>query len=817
MQSTVRELLEVSNTKMKFSHILFLYFLGTLLVVNQSSAQDRTSIPGPELTYIHTDRSTYFIGEDLWYKAYTVNGYRNLLSSESNVLYVELISPTGTIISRNKTNLEMGLGNGDFELLGSSGITEGIYALRAYTNWNRNYGSDFVFTKNIEIIDPFRHSSKKGETTDSSVKPLGSNVETQNSFQIDFFPEGGSLIENVASVIAFKAIDHNGRSIAVTGEVYDGNHRKITAFNTAHDGMGQFQLFPLKGEHYYAEVTSSLGHVIQKSIPTSLETGYTLSYKKLNEKNLIAISTNKTTLQQTANQKLKIILSSRGIPYLEIQKQLSGLSTSFTIPEGRLLPGITAITLYDAQSIPHSERLIYKNQEQTLQISLNPDKSIYKPGEKVHIDILSDSRSGSFQAASYSLSATDTNAISDSEMESSICSYFFLESDIRGTVFQPSYYFDRSNPDRLKHLDNLLLTQGWRDFIWRKTNLNKDTITFKTEKGFSVSGRLKRVFGEKALVNSSVTLGLVNKYGFKALSTKTDSLGDYYFKNLVFFGPTNLYLNATNEKGKTHGYLLLDPLDQKPMPVTLKHTSARSLSSSQTLTKNFLKKFEWLGVNPENILNEVVITTKKEDEPSALYSAVDYTYFADDKTKDLPTIYDVLSEVPGVIVVDRTAFIPGEKTSPLILVDNYANSEALNFIDPIEVIKIEVIRFSEILPPIFGEESRGGIIAITTNGKSRMNQPKKIPVHTINKKIKGYYESRNFYTEVENSLNTEEEKHLAAIRNTIFWSPYITPSNGKAEVEFHTTRVETNVQVILEGITSGGIPVTARTSFQVSN
>ena len=46
-------------------------------------------------------------------------------------------------------------------------------------------------------------------------------------------------------------------------------------------------------------------------------------------------------------------------------------------------------------------------------------------------------------------------------------SYNFLSTQIRGNIHHPVYYFDRKNPDRLQALDLLLLTQGWRRYIWQ--------------------------------------------------------------------------------------------------------------------------------------------------------------------------------------------------------------------------------------------------------------------------------------------------------------------------------------------------------------
>ncbi len=105
---------------------------------NVAIAQQQNQILDIEKVYLHTDRSTYFLGEDLWYKAYNVNAATNVLIDQSKILYVELISPDAEIIFRNKTNLELGLDNGDFQLLDSLDVKPGKYQLRAYTNWNRN-------------------------------------------------------------------------------------------------------------------------------------------------------------------------------------------------------------------------------------------------------------------------------------------------------------------------------------------------------------------------------------------------------------------------------------------------------------------------------------------------------------------------------------------------------------------------------------------------------------------------------------------------------------------------------------------------------
>ena len=222
-----------------------------------SQTEDTSAIPDIEKVYVHTDRSCYTIGESLWYKAYLVYAYTNVLFDHSNALYVELVSPDSKIIARNITRLENGLGHGDFKLADSLGISAGQYQLRAYTNWMRNFDDRFIFNKTIEIIDITQKEdvtpvANNNAATSNSKTTISNNITSGiKHHSIQLFPEGGSLIADVSSVVAFKATDSTGLPVAVKGRVLDAQKNEITLFKSAHDGMGKFMLTPKKGEQIY--------------------------------------------------------------------------------------------------------------------------------------------------------------------------------------------------------------------------------------------------------------------------------------------------------------------------------------------------------------------------------------------------------------------------------------------------------------------------------------------------------------------------------------------------------------------------------------
>ena len=104
-----------------------------------------------EKVYLHTDKPSYSAGESIFFKSYATIGVHNLFSNWSGVLYAELISPANQVVQRVTISTPMGIGIGDFALADT--ITEGVYRIRAYTNWMKNAGESYFFDKKIPIFN----------------------------------------------------------------------------------------------------------------------------------------------------------------------------------------------------------------------------------------------------------------------------------------------------------------------------------------------------------------------------------------------------------------------------------------------------------------------------------------------------------------------------------------------------------------------------------------------------------------------------------------------------------------------------------------
>ncbi len=106
----------------------------------------------PDKIYMHVNKPFFAIGETIWYKAYFFN--TNVVKSK--VLYIDLISPSGKPIIRQKLKIEGNSASGDIQI--PLNTKEGAYHLAAYTKWNENFGQNFQSVFQIPIFEDWNSS-----------------------------------------------------------------------------------------------------------------------------------------------------------------------------------------------------------------------------------------------------------------------------------------------------------------------------------------------------------------------------------------------------------------------------------------------------------------------------------------------------------------------------------------------------------------------------------------------------------------------------------------------------------------------------------
>ena len=825
---------------------VFSLFLLELAVLCNLTSFGRTSLPQNQPTddslkiiekgYLHVDRDSYFPGDDIWFKAYLVNAADRYLSDHSTNLHVELISPDLIIVDSRIVRLEKGLGNGDFHL--SEKLPSGKYRIRAYTNYMRNFSETLFFNKDIKIIN----------STDA-LKAFSDTINYNlNKPEITFYPEGGSLVDSVASVVAFQVLDEHGFGYDLSGQIYSSAGEIVTEFKSTHKGMGVFMFDPLPGLKYYTLIKNPNGGLIKYEIPESFSTGIVLNISG-NQKHKLSVifKTNTQTLSLINDHDLTLTVSARGKAFKSYTFRMSSLNSFFNLPTDDLPDGIAMITLSGVNDIPLCERLVYIQNDDEAWVNIETDKTEYNQRDSVNIKISLRVDSRVPQDAFLSLSATDKLFTDNSTgFPATISSWFLLESDVRGPVEDPSYYFDFSNPVRLKDLDLLLLTQGWRDFEWKYKKMD-----YPTENGFTISGRVRKKFTDMPIVNAKVNMSIFKNSNPLTGIVLTDSSGRFCLKGVDFTGGADLVASVTGEKNNLKGWLLLDSLRYSPAMVSDRIAKIKFIQNNDKVTsegqliKESLHTFIQYAEITESFRKqyklsdtitpgEVNIVARRHDEPgSARARSRRYLMATPDQELIITPKEQVYSNVLNLVATKylsgRVYPQPGikprplpsagmgpEMQNPLYLINGLASTiEDVQSLSVSEVERIDVLDKMgsyAVFGAGTGETPIDGVISIIL--KSDFTASHNSAYHSVNARISGYNEPRIFYSPKHHA--TLEKDYKPDLRTTLFWEPYLNVQNNKdISLIYYNGDNSSTVKITVEGITTNGIPLTSTTEYEV--
>ncbi|MFC0875243.1 hypothetical protein ACE01N_01545 [Saccharicrinis sp. FJH2] len=768
-----------------------------------------------EKIYLHSDRSLYQPGDDIWFKSYLVEALSNQLTSHSKVVYVELISPDTLILNHHSIRQINGTGYGVFHL--SDSIPAGEYFLRAYTAYMKNFGENFFYLKKISV-------KNFADTTGSELK----KKHQKPAVDIQFFPEGGSLVRNVYSKIAFKAVNSNGYGCDVSGYIISSQGDTVSAFKSEHLGLGSFYLKPEKDLDYFATGKAGNGSGFNVKLPASFETGLVMRLKPSGTSLILNIGTNQKTLPLLSQGRLILKGTFRNQTFFETNLNIN--NSSYLLPESAFPEGIIKLTIYGNDTLPLCERLFYVEHENTLNVTVKTNKSEYLPREKVDIEL--SVRDSSVQPiyANLSMAVIDKNFEDFGEpYASSIASWFLLESEIKGYVEQPGYYFDPSQPDRTKHLDLLLLTQGWRDFLWKYVPPVSGKPEYKPEQGLTISGRLRHKLFDTPIQNANIAMGIFTGKNRSFKNAQTDSLGKFSFEGLNFMGESTLVLSATNDKQNTVGWILLDsqqttpPViypananEEKLVPAMMKNITEDALYKKMLKMKYQLT--DTILIKEVTVKGEVKPTTKN-DGNFRMYGNPDNVIHIQKDDLSYFDIFDLIqSRIPGFRVEstfpDITVSFRGGGT-PMFLLDGIMIDA-----DWISTIPLESVDKIEILKDIggsaaFGMRGKSGVISVFTKKNYDLPSEENL-YHTINEKITGYTTPRIFYSPNYDIQKPEDNK--PDLRSTIHWEPDINISNTvPAKITFYNADLYSTIYIDIQGITYTGIPVTGQAIYEVKD
>jgi TonB-dependent SusC/RagA subfamily outer membrane receptor len=743
--------------------------------------------------YIHTDKDSYLAGETIWMKAYLIRTTSLLPDSISKDIYIELIDfneqPVRNIILRNMN----GFSHGDLTL--SDTFPEGKYQIRAYTNWMRNFDKDFFFHKSIMIKNPnYENVITKGRLKD--IKRFNRDLrKRETKYNIHFFPEGGYLVAKLPCKVAFKAVSGIGQAVKVSCILSDQKGHEVVSFKSQHEGMGSFEFTPQQKVKYMVKATFENGESEKYTLPQALETGVVMSvYSFANEDLVVNIRSNRSISENVASNEVILVGQAGGVIHYISKGEVRDKPVISKIPKRIFPEGISQLTLFDGRGEPICERLVFIDGQHDHEASL-VHFATETIGDSVIGKLRLTSPEGDPVRANLSMVVSEALPEADDYNKETILTNLLLTSDLKGRIADPLYYFNKNNPDASHHLDLVMLTHGWRRFVWKEVLTNRFPATnYPLPGGISISGRITRDFFGIPVSNSKVILSILKTFNDK-FETTTDSRGRFEFPMMNYEDTIDVKIEAFKPSGGKGVQIILSDTLVPDIPNESYPLFLNEVFDKQKLKANNRKeKLQFRKKLSEKPKDDEEETGKIHNTPN------DVIQVGQDAESYSNILQYMQGKVPGVNISGNRVIIRGVNTiygstDPLFLLDGIPiDAGAVSSINPSDIKTIEILKGPE--ASIYGSRGANGVIAFYSHRGQFMKRG------VIEFGMLGYHKAREFYTPDDSITSRDRDAHVPA---TLYWNPFVlTDSEGNATIRFKRKNSGKKMISTIEGISNSG-------------
>ncbi|QLG45960.1 hypothetical protein [Costertonia aggregata] len=884
--------------------LLFVCLLQPLVFFSQKSEKAPINALLSEKIYLQLSSKTYSTDQIIWFKAIVLDEKEHLPSKLSGILYVDFIGPNGKIQEHKLVKISNGIGKGFFELRDDH--VQGRYLIRAYTQWNLNFGNDFVFSTYIDIYgnataanydffenltvskkdngdlfltgklgivenrDKPRKQVKvyldwgKGKDTvtlrkeklndyilqyqiKKKINRIKLTLDDESDFypsktfflkdslpDIQFFPESGQFVHGFRNTIGFKAVDFEGKGVAVRGEVLDSFGNRITNFESNRLGMGVFSIKADSSNKYYAKISlqANKSNKFTYPIPKVVPRGSILSIEKAKDTIRIKVATNEI------EGHVLVKASCRGTDYYLIDGPLRKGYMISELPSAVLPEGIIVFTLMNSKKVPIAERLYFNHaKKDRLDIALDIDKNVYKRREntKLKIDFFGDNSPQPNTNISVMVVKKEHWDLAET---GNIQSYFLLDSELKGKIEEPGHYFDKKNQDRFQDLNALLLTQGWRNY---KYPIKRSSgIFYWPQTGLAVKGIVQSTVRNKK-DNQPIDIAMATFGKEMTIYTQqTDTMGRFNFSLSDSYGQRmRILLNAKNTiTNKTNYHLSLNSSHSTPKiiyeisskqkqskvskaVIAAKENRAQAnavFDSLYGVTQLEEVTVEDYGLTPERKQvyeqfgkPDVVIrgeTLRKQEEKWSygLYSVLLFNYANQIEIERFSDGF-MLAHVVGGRGEPTLLAVDGK----LITKEQYEfiPNMPLNTIEDVEIVKYAKFfktKYLTVFPEtdVLEAPGLGHIISIYTRGGVGLHSTGKPRSGTLEASIDVFSPVREFYAPKYGDI-THIKGQQPDLRSLVYWNPSISlGKNVDSPISFYNCDIAGEYIIIVEAVSEDG-------------
>jgi hypothetical protein len=760
-------------------------------LVTKLQQHQQTSLQ--EKIFVHLDRTFYAAGETMWFRIYLTDGYLHQLTGLSQVAYLEVVNRNQQPVVQTKIAMTHGLGHGSVQLPPS--LDSDNYTVRAYTRWMQNFSPEFYFHQTISIANVFARLPIKQK----AVEPPP---------DIQFFPEGGQLVDGIRSKLAFRAVNAAGVGIDFTGWVMNTRGDTVAKFRPLVHGIGHFTFKPSVDESYLAVIKEPSGRITKTKLPLIEKKGFVIAITDTTQNRLKVTIKGKDPVNSSPF--IYLIAHARQLVKIAVANHLVNGTVTFLIDKKDLSEGIHHFTVFDETLRPVAERLCFIKPSRQVKFDMKTDQAVVETRSKIILEIKAGGLNG--QSAHASVSVFKHDSLQQIQQEK-IDSYLWLTSDLKGGIESPDFYFS-DDPKTAEALDNLMLTHGWSRFTWKEVlEPGEAERKFLPEaRGHLMAAKILDAQSEKPVPGIPVFLAMPGKkIGMHAAYSNEE--GTALFETHSISGTKKVIAQTGAHASNTH-IQLISPFSQAFADRKLPGLNLSEKNKNALLQRS-------VSMQAEDVFhqgrNKIVETAA---DSTAFYGKAPEHYELDDYTR-FPLMEEVMREyVKGVRVrkkdgrfIFKVLNAPENlvfENEPLVMIDGVPvfDTEKVMAMDPLKIKSVDVITH----PYYFGKFMFEGVVSYRTY-KADMGGYLLDP-HTLTLNYEGLQANKIFFTP-HYDLAEERNSRLPDQRNLLFWKPDITLDGSGTTIEFFSSDQTGLYLVTVQGLTDSGEPVFNTCRFEV--
>jgi hypothetical protein len=781
----------VDMKRIKYYKIVCLLLIQLLLIAGFASyGQQNETFKLENVTeniMLNTDRDIYFAGEQLHFSAqYFINQIKTK-PVISNVIYVELINCVEkNSVVQKKYEIRDFIASGTITI--PKDVASGSYVIRAYTQYQRNFGYLSFTCHFITILNP--ENNKNVFTLD------------ENADSIEIVPEGNLLLDNITNNVVIRI---PRRFIQDENKYFvtDKDLNVIENVEVQKNGFAEIEIIGNQQESYNFVVRKSNGEQVVKAFPKTETKGIQTQIRQTETAVEYLVQTKGLEkMNGNLDYQIKVLSNDLRVKYSK-NINLDNSSISNKIQSEFFDEGINYVVLISSNGVIEKVNALFFKSKEIANVNIITEENRFSTRENINARILLEN---GYKAEMPIVSVTvikQSTKIDDKYLNSGLfCKNPFLIQD----YLLKNSEMDETTRTRISVLFGRSVD---KDLLAKQINNTKTlSLDYIPEiRSLTLSGIVRNRETLQPVVNQNIYLSVPFNYP-QLHVCKSRNDGSFIFSLNNVRGINDIFLCPENMDDDDYEILITNPFSNE-IPDFGDFQAFVDSSDIEMLNELFVnaqinQKF-YPKTEVDSLQRERKSTFNIDNGKSTvlLSDFVTLKNMEELFTEIVPTAkYRKNKARYSFAIFDLKGNITSE--NPLLLLDKIPVFDANKIMElDISLIeKVEVINRYYVM----GENTFNGIIMITTKTKNFAGIG--FPKSSIFIEYPTIQQAEN--NKLFSSENLPVDKRTPDFRTTLFWDPKVKMLQHGIDINFQTSDSKGTYDIIVKGFSTDGKPFYGR-------